>query len=150
MIKRHLAALLITVFIYYIPLALTISEDWFWVRSATCSMIYITLIHNFAKTRISAFLISLEFIAMFWHIATCYTYFMSPESQLFDRYYGDIMSYCYGMQILTIMGGATGGRFKRIYHLWTAHFNDQLSGRGNLHTHKGGLCTKQQEVSSMR
>lgn len=107
------------------------------------------LIDRFAKTRISALILSTEFIAMFWNFCAALEYFVAPESQLFNDHYGHIMSYCYVLQVLIIMGGATGGRFKRIYHLWQYNSHGGLHDSRSIFISESYICKIGQKVSHM-
>lgn len=145
-LTRHVAALLITVGIYYSPLLISVTGDQFWVRSSSLSLLYMLLIYNFAKTRITCYLLSIEFVAMAWNLAAWYEFKMSPESQLFQDHYGFIMSYCYALEVLTIMGAALSGRFKRIYHNWIHTDRNSESNRSIVLTSESHICTSPQKV----
>lgn len=144
MIRQYLTSLVITVGIFYSPYLFHVTPELFWVKSSALSLTYICLIYFLCKTPITPCLIAIEFFAMLFNVMACIEFnHMSPESQLLNDHYDAIMSYCYALELLFIMGGATGGGFKRIYYRWLRHNSRDQSDHRTPHISESHLCMDQ-------
>ena len=119
MFKRYMLIFLITTWVAMLPIADYLSGSWLDVAKSFLSLLYIIFLWKLNPIRERYLLMIIESAAMVYEWVVFYEkhHILSSESQWMATHEHAIMTYCFFLEIIIIIGGMARSEFRRLSKL---------------------------------